>query len=120
VIPAKATGYVFRDAGGSGLVETSLAHTHKRVRELLKMPSEFVLHTLRHTFGTRLGEGGADAFTIMRLMGHSSVTTSQRYVHPTPETLELAMRRMEKVGVEVHGVPLEVPIVADRQNPLMQ
>jgi hypothetical protein len=29
-------------------------------------------------FGTRLGESGADAFTIMRLMGHSTVTVSQR------------------------------------------
>ncbi len=118
--PPKATGYVFRDADGAGLVETSLAHTHKRVRELLKMPTEFVLHTLRHSFGTRLGEGGADAFTIMRLMGHSSVTTSQRYVHPTPETLERAMRKMEMFGVEVSGVPLKVPIVADHQNPRVQ
>ena len=31
-----------------------------------------MLHSLRHTFGTRLGESGADAFTIMRLMRHST------------------------------------------------
>ena len=37
---------------------------------------------------TRLGEAGADAFTIMRIAGHASVTTSQRYVHPTPESME--------------------------------
>jgi integrase len=52
------------------------------------------LHSLRHTFGTRLGEAGADAFTIMRLMGHSTVAVCQRYVHPSPETVELAFERM--------------------------
>jgi integrase len=55
------------------------------------MPADFVLHSFRHTFGTRLGETGADAFTIMRLMGHSTVTVSLRYVHPSPEAMENAV-----------------------------
>jgi|GEM_PF-427365 len=38
---------------------------------------------LRHTFGTRLGEAGHNAFDIADLMGHSDVRTSQRYVHAT-------------------------------------
>jgi integrase len=60
-----------------------------------------VLHSLRHTFGTRLGEAGADAFPIMRLMGHSSITVSQRYVHPTPATLENAVLALEKQQLTV-------------------
>jgi hypothetical protein len=47
---------------------------------------------------TRLGEAGADAFTIMRIAGHSSVTVSQRYVHPTPEGMERAFERLEKLN----------------------
>ena len=98
-------GYVFHHDDGTRLLESSLAHTHKRIRELLKMPAGFVLHSLRHTFGTRLGESGtADAFAIMRLMGHASITTSQRYCHPTPETLERAVRRMEESGSTMGGV----------------
>jgi integrase len=77
------------------MLGTSLDHLHKQLRDGLNLPSEFVLHSLRHTYGTRLGEAGADAFTIMRLMGHSSVTVSQRYVHPTPESLERAVERLE-------------------------
>jgi len=65
---------------------------------LLKLPNEFVPHSLRHTFGTRLGEAGADAFTIMKLMGHSTITVSQRYVHPSPESVELAVGRMEALN----------------------
>jgi hypothetical protein len=44
---------------------------------------------------TRLGESGVDAFTIMRIAGHSSVVISQRYVHPTPEATERAFERSE-------------------------
>ncbi len=104
-------GYVFHREGAP-LLQTSLEHQHKRVRESLKQPVGFVLHSLRHTCGTRLGESGtADAFTIMRLMGHASITTSQRYVHPTPETLELAVRRMESRASVVQGLPPESPTV---------
>ena len=68
---------------------------HSAIRNLLKMPTDFVLHSFRHTYGTRLGETGADAFTIMRLMGHSTVTMSQRYVHPSPVAMENAVSQME-------------------------
>jgi site-specific recombinase XerD len=67
------------------------------VRTALKLPEDFVIHSLRHTMLTRLGEAGADAFTIMRIAGHSSMTVSQRYVHPTPESLERAFERLENL-----------------------
>jgi hypothetical protein len=47
---------------------------------------------------TRLGESGVEAFTIMRIAGHSSVTVSQRYVHPTPEAVERAFVRLEALN----------------------
>lgn len=84
----------------------SLDHLHAAARTKFKdrygreAPAEFVVHSFRHTFGTRLGEAGADAFTIMRIMGHSSVTVSQKYVHPTPESLERAFERLDKLNRE--------------------
>lgn len=93
------SGYVFHREDGSPLSETLLDQQHARYRALLKFPQGFVLHSLRHTFGTRLGESGTDAFTIMKLMGHSSVTVSQRYVHPSPESVELAFSRMATLNV---------------------
>jgi hypothetical protein len=47
---------------------------------------------------TRLGEAGADSFTIKRIAGHSSVTVSERYVHPTPEGLERAFEKLERLN----------------------
>jgi integrase len=43
-----------------------------------------VWHDLRATYGTRLGEAGYNAYDIARLMGHASITTSQRYVRNIP------------------------------------
>jgi integrase len=86
---------VFTGPDGLPLRVSSLDHQHEKLREALKLPEEFVLHSLRHTYGTRLGEAGVDAYTIMKLMGHSSLTVSQKYVHPTPEAVERAVERLE-------------------------
>jgi integrase len=98
------------------ILGTSLDHQHERVRELLGLGGEFVLHSLRHTFLTRLGESGADAFTIMRIAGHSSVTVSQKYVHPSPEALERAFERLDtlnklnrEAAVSSEEVPTDPP-----------
>ena len=56
---------------------------------------DFVLHSLRHTMFTRLGESGVDAFTIMRIAGHGSIVVSQRYIHRTPEAVERAFERLQ-------------------------
>jgi integrase len=80
------------------LLGTSLDHLHAQARKDLKLDREFVLHSLRHTYGTRLAESGADAFTIQRLMGHSSVVVSQRYVHPSQKNLDSTVQRMEAMG----------------------
>jgi integrase len=72
--PAGRDGYVFAVGNDKPMLGTSLNHQYQKIRKLLKLPQEFVLHSLRHTMLTRLGESGADAFTIMRIAGHSSIT----------------------------------------------
>ena len=91
-------GLVFHREDGTRLCQTWLNEQQRKIRNLLSLPEEFVPHSLRQTFGTRLGEAGADAFTIMKLMGHSTITVSQRYVHPSPESVERAVGRMEALN----------------------
>ena len=67
----------------------------KRSRQM-GLPWDAVLHSTRHTALTDFGAAGADAFTIQEIAGHASVTTSQRYVHPLPETIQRAVARLEQ------------------------
>ena len=48
---------------------------------------------------------GADAFTIMKLAGHSNVTISQRYEHPTGETVQLVFDRLENLNQKALKAP---------------
>jgi integrase len=45
---------------------------------------DFRLYDFRHTYGTRMAMAGVDLMTLRELMGHSSITITQRYCHPTP------------------------------------
>ncbi|MBZ5679284.1 MAG: site-specific integrase [Acidobacteriia bacterium] len=56
-------------------------------------------------FSTRLVKAGADAFTIQKLAGHSSITISQRYVHADREVKESAIRLLDALNVPKGIVP---------------
>ena len=90
--------WVFAGKVEKPYVGTYLNRLHQKARNTLKLPADFVIHSLRHTMLTRLGEAGVDAFTIMRIAGHSSITVSQRYVHPSSEAMERAFERLEALN----------------------
>ena len=106
-----ASTYVFANDQNRPFWNSSLAKMHTRVRTALGFSGEFVLHSLRHTALTRLGESGCDAFTIKRLAGHSSITVSERYVHPTPEGLERAFERLEAFNTAAKGIQVDNNVV---------
>jgi integrase len=103
-------GWVFTDESGTGpLSRFTVRDQHGTVRRALRLPADAVIHSLRHTMLTRLGEAGVDAFTIMRIAGHSTITVSQKYVHPSREAIGLAIQRLDAANRGLIGSPLNEP-----------
>lgn len=55
-----------------------------------------MFHTLRHTFGSWHAEAGTDLYVIKKLMGHGSITLTERYSHLSQGTLQNATRNLER------------------------
>lgn len=75
----KSGPHVFHIAG-KRLKPTTLTHQFRRFRILAGLGSHIHFHSTRHTFATWLAEKGVPVTVIQNLMGHSTVTTTERYM----------------------------------------
>jgi integrase len=57
---------------------------------------DFRFHDLRHTFASRLVMAGVPIYTVAKLLGHSTVATTQRYAHLAPGAMRDAVAVLDK------------------------
>ena len=81
-------GPLFVNLRGTRLTVFSVQRLVERYRLSLPSGRRVTPHTLRHTFATHLLENGADLRSIQELLGHWSLSTTQKYTHVTLQHLK--------------------------------
>ena len=80
-------GPLFRGAKGGALNPAVVQRTMRAMRGWLGLPDTATPHALRHSFATHLLSSGGDLRAIQELLGHASLSTTQRYTEVADSTL---------------------------------
>jgi integrase len=95
--------YLFPRRIGSGYdwsaPMTELEPAHRRALRECKV-ARFRIYDLRHTAATRAAEAGTDVLSLAKLLGHSDLKTTERYVHLSKRHLGEVQTRIEQHRAE--------------------
>ena len=90
--------YIMYDVYGERLSVDSIT-TYFRDKIVKKCGLSGNVHKLRHTFASHLVQNGVDLYTVSKLLGHSSIKTTEIYAHLSPVTLASAVEKLPQINV---------------------
>lgn len=77
----KESGYFFVNQRGGRFTEQSIRIMMKKYTKMAGIERNITPHMFRHSFATYLIEEGVDISCIQQILGHSSIKTTQIYIH---------------------------------------
>ncbi len=98
VYPAKASKRLFVSPRGGILYRATLDKIIRRWAREAGVKKRVTAHTFRHSVATHLLKHGADIRHIQALLGHESLTTTERYTHVEISDLQAVVRRAHPRG----------------------
>ena len=78
--PNHPEGYMFLNREGNPLKVERLRVFFRRYRRRAKISEDFIVHSLRHSFATKLVEEGVPLVQVKELLGHSCIRSTMTYV----------------------------------------
>ena len=102
-VPAENKNALFINVLGGSLSTQGVANAVSRLAEDAGISRRVTPHMLRHTVATLLLKHGADIRVVQEFLGHSSITTTQRYTQVTKEHLASTLRAHHPYFNELSG-----------------
>ena len=91
-------GVVFVNRYGAEMQPQSVRSKLRRLAKEAGLDRRVTPHMLRHTAATLLIESGVDIRFVQRLLGHSSIATTEIYTHVSDEALRATIERANVLG----------------------
>jgi integrase/recombinase XerC len=86
-ISSKLDGPLFLNKNTGRLTARSVARILDKLVTACGLLTPVSPHTLRHTFATHMLDAGADLRAVQELLGHMSLSTTQKYTHVSIDRL---------------------------------
>ena len=87
---------LFLGARGERLLPRIVQRQMQKIRLYLGLPDSITPHALRHSFATHLLAQGTDLRAIQELLGHASLSTTQRYTEVNIEKMTEEYQKWQK------------------------
>ena len=91
----KKSGFFFINSRGTRYTEQSIRLMMKKYARMASIERNITPHMFRHSFATYLIEEGVDVSCVQQILGHSSIKTTQIYIH-------IAAKKQAEILKELH------------------
>ena len=96
---------MFLNYSGKQLASRAVQRVFEMFRKFLKIERAITPHKIRHSFATHLLNQGVDLRVVQELLGHKSLSSTERYTHVSLEDLADMCERIHPMNTMLKNKP---------------